>query len=155
MREAINLYHKATCGHPCTCCHICDDSSADTSTSHGSTAVDDWHGCADFAYNIRAVTEMRILLPTGSAAKSVALVTSIWWCHAPFVRRERRINRPPGVWPRHWGAIVVKWRSIVVRYVRSVHISWAASHAILGRPWCSCFQLLHLPPQLEVLQQPT
>jgi len=42
-----------------------------------------------------------------------------------------------------------------VRYVRSVHISWAASHAILGRPWCSCFQLLHLPPQLEVLQRPT
>lgn len=29
------------------------------------TAVDDWHGCADFAYNIRAVTEHGNLIAHG------------------------------------------------------------------------------------------
>ncbi len=51
-KRPLILYHGTTCGHLCTRCHICDDNGADTRTSHGSTAVDDWHGCADFAYNI-------------------------------------------------------------------------------------------------------
>lgn len=64
-KRPLILYHEATCGHPCTCCQFCDDDGADMSTSHGSTAVDDWHGCADFAYNIRAVTEHGNLIAHG------------------------------------------------------------------------------------------